>query len=136
MNSLVLASAMVTIGFQSFSLGLLTKLYAVSEGFLPADPLTARLRRWWSLEKGLVIGGVLALLGLAGLVGSLVYWNANSFGCLDPRDSLRIVVPTATALIMSMQVVFASLLRQLHPDPPSSRGPGRGCGGVRRRSPS
>ena len=108
-NSLVLASAMVTIGFQSFSLGLLTKLYAVSEGFLPDDPVTARLRGWWSLEKGLVIGGVLAVLGLAGLVGSLAYWNTNSFGALDPRDSLRIVVPTATALIMSMQVVFASL---------------------------
>jgi glycosyltransferase involved in cell wall biosynthesis len=108
-NSLVLASAMVTIGFQAFSLGLLTKLYAISEGFLPPDPFTTRMRGWWSLEKGLVIGGVLAVVGLGGLVASLAYWNANSFGQLDPRDSLRIVVPTATALIMSMQVVFASL---------------------------
>jgi glycosyltransferase involved in cell wall biosynthesis len=112
-NSLVLASAMVTIGFQSFSLGLLTKLYAISEGFLPADPFTTGLRRWWSLEKGLVIGGVLAVLGLAGLIGSLAYWNGNSFGRLDPRDSLRIVIPTATALIMSMQVVFASLFASI-----------------------
>ena len=112
-NSLVLASAMVTVGFQSFSLGLLTKLYAVSEGFLPADPFTSRLRRWWSLEKGLVIGGLLAILGLSGLIGSLAYWNGNNFGDLDPRDSLRIVVPTATALIMSMQVVFASLFASI-----------------------
>ena len=112
-NALVMAAAMVTIGFQSFSLGLLTKLYAISEGFLPPDPFTTRLRRFWSLEKGLVIGGVLALLGLAGLVVSVLYWNGRNFGNLDPRDSLRIVVPTATALIMSMQVVFAALFASI-----------------------
>lgn len=112
-NALVGASAMVTIGFQSLSLGLLTKLYAISEGFLPPDPFTSRLRRFWSLEKGLVIGGVLALLGLAGLVASLVYWNGRGFGNLDPRDSLRLVVPSATALIMSMQVVFAALFASI-----------------------
>lgn len=112
-NSLVLASAMVVVGFQSFSLGLLTKLYAVSEGFLPADPFTSRLRRFWSLEKGLVIGGLLALLGAVGLVVSVAYWNGRNFGNLDPRDSLRIVVPAATALIMSMQVVFAAIFASI-----------------------
>jgi glycosyltransferase involved in cell wall biosynthesis len=112
-NALVGASAMVTIGFQAFSLGLLTKLYAISEGFLPPDPFTSRLRRFWSLEKGLVIGGLLALLGLAGLIASLVYWNGRGFGNLDPRDSLRLVVPSATALIMSLQVVFAALFASI-----------------------
>jgi hypothetical protein len=112
-NALVGASAMVIVGFQSFSLGLLTKLYAITEGFLPPDPFTSRMRRFWSLEKGLVIGGLLALLGLAGLVISLVYWNGRGFGNLDPRDSLRIVVPSATALVMSFQVIFAALFASI-----------------------
>ena len=112
-NALVGASAMITIGFQSFTLGLLTKLYAISEGFLPADPFVTRMRKFWSLEKGLVIGGLLALLGLFGLVASLVYWNGKGFGNLDPRDSLRIVVPSATALIVSLQVVFAALFASI-----------------------
>jgi glycosyltransferase involved in cell wall biosynthesis len=112
-NSLVMASAMVCIGFQSFSLGLLTKLYAVSEGFLPADPVTSRLRRFWSLEKGLVIGGLLAVLGFGGLLVSLGQWNGQNFGNLNPRDSLRLVVPAATALIMSMQVVFAAIFASI-----------------------
>jgi glycosyltransferase involved in cell wall biosynthesis len=112
-NSLVGASAMVIVGFQSFSLGLLTKLYAISEGFHPPDPFVTRLRRFWSLEKGLVIGGLLALLGLVGLIASLAYWNGRSFGALDPRDSLRIVVPAATAIVMSMQVVFSALFASI-----------------------
>jgi hypothetical protein len=112
-NALVGASAMVIIGFQSFSLGLLTKLYAISEGFLPPDPFTSRLRRFWSLEKGLVIGGLLALFGLIGLIASMVYWNGRGFGNLDPRDSLRIIVPSATALVMSFQVIFAALFASI-----------------------
>jgi hypothetical protein len=112
-NALVGASAMLIVGFQSFSLGLLTKLYAISEGFLPPDPFTSRMRRFWSLEKGLVIGGLLALLGLVGLVVSLVYWNGRGFGNLDPRDSLRIVVPSATALVVSFQVIFAALFASI-----------------------
>ena len=34
---------------------------------------------------------------------------SRRFGELDPRDSLRIVMPSATALIMSFQMIFASL---------------------------
>lgn len=112
-NSLVLASAMVTIGFQSFTLGLLTKLYAVSEGFLPPDAVLSRLRHFWSLEKGLVIGGLFALVGFAGLIGSLAVWNGENFGNLDPRQSLRVVVPSATALIMSLQIVFTALFASI-----------------------
>jgi drug/metabolite transporter (DMT)-like permease len=80
---------------------------------LPPDPFTSRLRRFWSLEKALVIGGVLALLGLGALIWGLLYWNGRDFGRLDPRDSLRIIVPAATALIMSMQVVFAALFASI-----------------------
>jgi hypothetical protein len=46
---------------------------------------------------------------MGGLVASLLHWNLHDFSELDPRRSLRIVVPSATALVMSMQTIFASL---------------------------
>jgi hypothetical protein len=33
----------------------------------------------------------------------------NNFGELDPREALRLVVPSATALIISFQTSFAAL---------------------------
>jgi hypothetical protein len=100
---------MLVIGFQAVLFALLTKVYAMEEGFLPHDRRVQRIVDSWSLERGLVVGGLLALAGLIGLVASLVHWQGHSFGELDPRDSLRIVMPAATALIMSFQMIFASL---------------------------
>ncbi|MFC0036773.1 glycosyltransferase family 2 protein [Actinomadura rayongensis] len=120
-DTLVGAGAAMIIGFQAVLFGLLTKVYAMEEGFLPDDTRVRRLLRWWSLERGLVFGGLLALAGLGGLVASLMHWRVHSFGELDPRHSLRIVVPAATALVMSLQQLFASLfvsilgIRRRHP---------------------
>lgn len=108
-DTLVGASAVLVIGFQAVLFALLTKVYAMEEGFLPHDKRVQKIIDWWSLERGLVIGGLLALAGLIGLVASLLHWKVNNFGELDPRHSLRLVVPSATGLIMSFQVVFASL---------------------------
>ena len=100
---------MVVIGFQAVLFALFTKVYAAEEGFLPEDRRVRRLIEVISLEKGLVAGGLLALAGLGGLVASLVHWKVNNFGELNPREALRIVVPSATALIMSFQTIFAAL---------------------------
>jgi hypothetical protein len=42
-------------------------------------------------------------------VASLIHWQGNNFGELDPLHSLRLVVPSATALMISLQAVFGSL---------------------------
>ncbi|MGI8330560.1 glycosyltransferase family 2 protein [Actinomadura scrupuli] len=108
-DTLVGASAMMVIGFQAVVFALLTKVYAMEEGFLPHDKRVQKIIDWWSLERGLVLGGLLALAGLGGLVASLIHWQGNNFGELDPLHSLRLVVPSATALMISLQAVFGSL---------------------------
>jgi len=108
-DTLVGAGAAMVIGFQSVLFALFTKVYAMQEGFLPRDRRVDRLVSWWTMERGLVLGGLLALAGLTGLVASLLHWRVNNFGELDPRQSLRMVVPAATALVMSFQAIFASM---------------------------
>ncbi|MCO6006788.1 glycosyltransferase family 2 protein [Actinoallomurus purpureus] len=107
-DTLVGASAVVVIGFQAVLFALLTKAYGVAEGFLPSDRRARWLLGSWSFERGLVIGGLLALAGLAGMTASLVHWQGRSWGQLDPTQSLRMVVPSATALMMSFQLVLGS----------------------------
>jgi glycosyltransferase involved in cell wall biosynthesis len=108
-DTLVGASAALVIGFQAVLFALLTKVYAMEEGFLPHDKRVQKIIDWWSLERGVVIGGLLAVAGVVGLGASLLHWQVNNFGELNPRHSIRLVVPSATGLIMSFQVVFASL---------------------------
>ncbi len=138
-DTLVAAAAAVVIGFQAVLFALLTKIYAIEEGFLPPDPRIERFVKTISLERGLAIGGLIGVLGIAGLLGSLVHWNLHDFGELDPRRSLRLVVPSATALIMSLQTIFAALFasvlgirRARHPEAPltPSAGPEEAAGAV------
>ncbi len=108
-DTLVAAGAAVVIGFQAVIFGLLTKIYAVEEGFLPPDRRVEWVVKTITLERGLAIGALLGACGVAGLVASLMHWNLHDFDDLDPRESLRLVVPSAVALVISLQTIFGSL---------------------------
>jgi hypothetical protein len=138
-DTLVATAAALVIGFQAVLFALLTKIYAIEEGFLPPDPRVFKFVTTITLERGLAIGGIIGLCGVGGLVASLVHWNLHDFSELDPRRSLRLVVPSATALVMSMQTIFASLfasvlgIRRVRvtddaspPEPASATGPDAG----------
>ncbi|MCP9950318.1 glycosyltransferase family 2 protein [Actinomadura madurae] len=60
-DTLVGASAALVIGFQAVLFALLTKVYAMQEGFLPHDSRVQKIIDWWSLERGLLLGGLLAV---------------------------------------------------------------------------
>jgi glycosyltransferase involved in cell wall biosynthesis len=121
-DTLVAASAMVVIGFQSVLFALFTQVYASAEGFLPEDKRVRHILKTLSLERGLLAGAVLGIAGIVGLAVSLSYWGSASFGSLDYNHALRIVVPSVTALIVSCQIIlgtfFLSILgirRTRHP---------------------
>jgi hypothetical protein len=54
------------------------------------------------------MGIVLLLAGVAGGAYSLGLWRLASFGALTPDITMRIVAPSATAMIVGLQLIFAS----------------------------
>jgi len=107
-DTLVAASAMIVIGFQAVLFWLFTQVYAGSEGFLPEEPKVQRVLEKLSLERGLILGGLIGLAGLAGLIFSLLYWNGQKFHQLNYEHSLRLMIPSVTALIVSWQVILGT----------------------------
>jgi hypothetical protein len=107
-NSLVYSAAAIICGFQSVAFWLCAKVFAVGRGLLPPDAVVARLTSVLTLEIGVLIGLALLLGGLAASAYAVGLWRTASFGPLDPTQSLRIVVPAATVLILGLQLMFAS----------------------------
>ncbi len=108
-DTLVVASAFFIIGIQSLLFAVFTKIYGVSEGWLPTNKRLERMRSSVSLEVGMGIGVALIVLGATGLVFAFLNWRHARFGALNPVAALRTVVPSATLLIVGFQITLASL---------------------------
>jgi hypothetical protein len=108
LNTLAVASAMVVIGFQAMIFALFTQIYASAYGFLPKPARVGKLLAKCTLERGLLAGGVLASVGVAGLVAAFLQWHAARFGHLNYEVALRVVVPSVTALIVSCQMILGT----------------------------
>ena len=112
-DTLVLASALVVSGFQSVLFWVFARVYAGSEGFLPNEPYVQRVLAKLSLERGIVLGSIIGIAGLVGLAFSLTNWQAAKFGQLNSEHALRLIVPSATALVVSSQLVLGTFFLSL-----------------------
>jgi len=114
-HTLLYAAMAIVIGFQSALFAVFTKTFAVSEGLLPGDARLTGLSRQATLEAGLMAGAILFLTGLALTVYALGDWGERSFGDLDPRRTLRLVIPASATLVLGCQVILSSFfLNILH----------------------
>jgi len=114
-HTLLYASGFIMLGIQATMFSFLARVFAVSEGLVPLDQrLEIRLEQL-PLEKGLILGLLLAACGTAGSVMALGAWKALGFGALDVTTTQRIVIPSVTLLMVGGQFVmgsfFLSLLR-------------------------
>jgi Glycosyl transferase family 2 len=107
-DTLVVASAAIVIGFQAVLFWLFTRVYAGSEGFLPTEPKVQQILGRLSLERGLLVGLALGIAGLVGLIFSLVYWSGSGFHNLNYEHELRLMIPSATALVLSCQLILGT----------------------------
>lgn len=108
-HTLLYAALAVIAGFQAVFFATFTKVFAISEGLLPHDPRVHSFSRSVTLEKGLVTGATVLLLGIAGTIYAFSSWGARSFGVLDPSETLRTVIPSVTAIALGFEVMLSSL---------------------------
>ena len=106
--SLLFFAAFIIIGFTITSFGYLTRLFAKQSGFIPDTKMPALLERL-SLEKGLLAGRVMVIIGIGLSVFAFASWGANSgFGALNPEAMMRLTIPAVTLVILGAQIQFLS----------------------------
>jgi glycosyltransferase involved in cell wall biosynthesis len=107
-HTLLFAGFGCLIGYQLIVFAVFTKVFAMREGFHPPNPAYSAMFRYVRLETGLAIGAVMFVLGVAGSLIALFTWRSAGFGALDPRVTMREIIPTAVLLTLGVQTVFAS----------------------------
>jgi len=112
-NALLFSSLFVVLGYQSILFAVLTKAFAVTQGLLPSTPRVERFFKVFNLERGLVIGAVVTLIGLSLLTVVLVRWWARSFGPLDYRATLRLSIPGVMFTSLGVQTILSSFFASI-----------------------
>lgn len=107
-HSMLYGAMMVLAGFQAVLFAVFTKVFTISEGLLPPDPRMDRVFKVFTLEIGLVGGGVLTLLGLAGSAYAVWSWRQAAFGPLNPAETLRTIIPALLSLVLGVQIILSS----------------------------
>ena len=107
-HSLLYAATALLVGAQSAFFWVFAKQYSIREGMLPEDPVFRRLRGRVSLEGGLIVAAGLVVAGLALGVVALGGWGAGGFGRLVPGEAMRLVVPSATLVLLGFQCGYGS----------------------------
>ena len=107
-HTLVYAAAFVMLGFHAMAFAVFTKMFAISEGLLPPDPMLDRLFGFITLEVGLVIGAGLTIAGVVTSAYAVSAWGSKHFGALDYSHTMRLVIPAALLLTLGAQTIFAS----------------------------
>ncbi|MCX7779043.1 MAG: glycosyltransferase family 2 protein [Patescibacteria group bacterium] len=103
LHPMFLGALLVLLGYQVFSFGLLTKLYAYSQKLMPRSKLVDFYLKYFSLEKLIFIGLLFFFVGLGLGISVYLIWARGGFGALfEVRKSLTSI----TLMILGMQIIF------------------------------
>jgi glycosyltransferase involved in cell wall biosynthesis len=107
-HTLLLSGFGTLIGYQLVVFAVFTKVFAMREGFHPPNATYSAMFRYLNLETGLAIGALMFALGIVGTLVAVLSWHAVGFGALDPRTTMREIIPAAVLLTLGVQTIFAS----------------------------
>jgi Glycosyl transferase family 2 len=114
-HTMMLGSLCLVLGSQTLWLWAYAYTFGKSSGILPTTQWSERLLANMGLERGLIVGGLLLLLGLI-LNGCLVaIWYGQHLGPLHVQTTLRWAIWGCTTMVLGAQIMFGSFfLTMLH----------------------
>ncbi len=102
------SSLLCLLGYQLITFAIFTKAFAVAEGFHPEPDYYSWIFRYMRLETGVIAGALMTVVGVGYLIVAIRGWQELGFGGLDPRVTMRQVVPGGGLMVIGIQTIYSS----------------------------
>jgi glycosyltransferase involved in cell wall biosynthesis len=102
---MVLGSLLTILGFQIVTTGVFAKAYSHAARLYAPDRTLSILSRYFSLERGLMVGAALFLAGFILDAIILARWLASGRGALN---AVRPAIQASTLIVIGAQTIFSS----------------------------
>jgi len=107
-QTLLYTSSALIVGFQFVVFYGLTKVFAVTHHLLPKSKRYDSFFGYINLEKGLIVGVLMILIGIAMSIYGFSLWSNVHYGTLNASGTLRIIIPAVTIIIIGVQMILYS----------------------------
>ncbi|MCX5494233.1 glycosyltransferase family 2 protein [Kaistia dalseonensis] len=109
-HTFIVACFSVLIGIQALSFAALAHRFADKNKLIPISGRHSRLLDWLTLERVLIGGGILFVLGAGGTGWCVAQWASVSFGPLVYASLLRVLLLSVTSMAIGLQLAFTAFL--------------------------
>jgi len=107
-SALVYSMAAVLIGFQAILFAAFSRAFVANEGLMPPSLGMQKAFKVLNLERGLIIGLLMLILGVGLAIYGFIHWGSADFGALNTRDAIRLAVPAATLSVLGFETIMGS----------------------------
>ncbi|MDP8986016.1 MAG: glycosyltransferase family 2 protein [Pseudomonadota bacterium] len=109
-HTMLYAAGATILGIQLVLFSLLARTIGVLKNLLPMSPALAQFLRFFTLERGILLGLSLGMIGLGVAIYSVDTWAHARLAALDPSTMMRVAIPSVTLMLGGAEIVFASFL--------------------------
>jgi len=103
----------VIVGIQGVGLAVVARSYAAHLGLLPSSARIELALERLTLERGLIVGALLMIAGLAAFVVAVILWSSTGFGELNVIRTIRVPILGMVFVIAGLQLMMVSFTMSL-----------------------
>jgi glycosyltransferase involved in cell wall biosynthesis len=109
-HTLLYATMAIVVGVQAVIFWAFANVHGMDEGILPYDPRLRELIGRVTIERGLITGIVLLVVGLVLAVLAVSTWSNVAFGFLEPAYTMRLAIPSAACIVLGFEIAFGAFV--------------------------
>jgi hypothetical protein len=107
-HSMLYFAVAAGLGMQMCFASLFAGAFGVRLGIFPQSRTPRWIAKLFSLERGLALGALVFLAGLAGAIYTVLVWQATGFHDLFPAQLMRVAIPSGLLMTLGVEIGLAS----------------------------
>ena len=113
LQTMLACATAVIVGLQAVGLAIVARSYATHLNLLPSSQRIERALERFTLERGLIAGGILLLAGIFAFMTAVAHWGSTGFRQLDVLTTMRLPIIGMVLIVAGIQLIMVSFTMSL-----------------------
>jgi hypothetical protein len=109
-HTLIVTSFALLIGVQFVFFHSFVKIYSITSGIIPSDKKFENIFNYFTLERGLLVGILIFLLGAIIMLNNFLSWSSAGFSDLVPSYFVRRILSGIVPSVLGIQIIIFSFI--------------------------